>query len=208
MANTNSNSNSNRRYSFFNVVNAVGKDNKNFLSLTTVGYVSNFQTREIKGGYDPNNKGNGGHTILAGSMPLNNRVKAINRLLNSNFDEGKESVWLTVQMWDERAERFQKMITSFNNPKNFQLVLCGSLSLNTYNKKDGTEGKNLILNVQDWHVISASANEGGTNSGNTNSASNESAAASAPVKNTPSFDNEGFLNEDAFEDVSVDDLPF
>ena len=202
------NSNTSKRYSFFNAVNVAGKDNKPYLHLTTIGYVSNFKTRTIKDGYDQNNPNNGGHTIVVGRMPINRRTKTINRLFNSNFDEGEDQVWITVQAWDERAMRFQNMLTSYNNPKSLRIVLCGSFSLNTYAKNDGTEVKDLVLNVQDWSVISAVANDGGNNSGNTNPANTESAEASTPVSNAPSFDEDGFINGDAFEDVNADDLPF
>ena len=145
--------------------------------------------------------------IVTATMPINGRAKAINARLGTQYADD-DTVWVRVQFWEDRAERFMKMLNAIGNPSSVRLVLVGALSVQQY-EKDGTVRKNVILNVNDWNLV-GNSNSNASKPANNTPAQNQSAPAAPAVSG---FDDGGYVDlgtPDGFEDFngSEDDLPF
>lgn len=196
--------NEQKRYTtFLSMVNA-NKKNGTFVSTTVGGLISRFSYRDVNG-----------KKLIRALMPIQNRAKAINRMLGTNFPEDTEdAIWVDVAFWEARADRFEHMLEKLGNPDKIRVVLVGSLSARTYTKKDGGEGIALTLAVSDWMLIGIPENaqkgiaiEGKSNStaaNNTGATGKNPFPAATSAANTD-FDDDGFFND---FDISIDDLPF
>lgn len=182
--------NNSKKYAatFMNVVNAKNKD-KSFYFAAVRGMVSKFETRVVKEGTPDEKK------IVVASMPVNGRSKLINTVLGADYKD-EDTVWLDITFWNP-AERIIKYLEKSGNPERIQMFLTGALSLNKYQKNDGSEGKNVRLMVSDFNVIKMPVN-------------NESMPpATDPTSAEEATDDCGF-DADGYVDLdgSEDDLPF
>lgn len=137
------------------------------------------------------------------SMPVSNRTKTINAVMGTSFDESQETVWLDVEFWSKAAERLEKFLNAIDNsadgnPKP-RLVVFGTLSLNKWTKRDGTDGETVKMTVMDWTAMPKNSNSDGNNA-QTAPTTSSNATGSAPE---PTF-KDGFIDLDDTED----DLPF
>ena len=72
-----------------------------------------------------------------------------------------ESTWISCSLWGKRADVAMKFLK-----KGSKITVVGSGKLRTYQKKDGTEGQSLELNVTDFTLpareeTAAPAKDGG-----------------------------------------------
>ena len=178
-----------KSYTFLNVVTALGKEDKKWLSATIIGTLTKIEQRMTPAGKD----------VVVGRMPINGRSKSINKLLGTSYNND-DTVWVDVSVWEDRAVRFINMLQKLNNPDKLRLVICGSLSKRTYKRKDETEGAAVSLAVQDWSLLPTANNGSGANS------PVPTAKAQPQNSDTPQLDEDGFYILD--ENGAEDDLPF
>lgn len=133
-------SNETKKYTtFFAAVNAT-KTNGTFVSATIGGLISRFRVQNARD-----------KKLIRASMAVQNRAKAINYFLGTSFQEdSNEPIWLDVNFWEDRAERFEHMLEKLGNPDKIKVVLVGSLTARTYTKNDKTTGVAVTLTVSDW----------------------------------------------------------
>lgn len=173
--------NNKKRYTFLNCIHAVSSKGTNYISATVEGYLCKPEVRTA-----------GDKFLVTGSMPINNRSKSINAAVGTAFPEDQETIWVEVNFWEQRAERFQKLLAK-SNASSIHMVMVGSLSKRTYTGKDGNEKAKVVLTVNDWFLMPKT-------SGNATAATSTPAAAPAA---DPFADGFG-----AFEDLSSADNPF
>jgi single-strand DNA-binding protein len=58
-----------------------------------------------------------------------------------------ETTWINCQVWGKRSETVMKYFT-----KGSKVTVSGRGKLRTYEKKDGTQGQSLELDVQDFSL--------------------------------------------------------
>jgi single-strand DNA-binding protein len=58
-----------------------------------------------------------------------------------------ETTWINCSVWGKRAETVMRFFK-----KGSQVTVAGQAKLRTYQKKDGTEGQSLELNVSDFSL--------------------------------------------------------
>lgn len=177
----------NTSYTFLNMVEANGKNDKKFINVTVGSVLLKFETHESNG-----------KKFVTATMPINGRAKAINGRFGTNYAEN-DTIWANVVFWEDRADRFLKMMDKLGKPDRVRLVVVGAIGKNEFQKKDGSTGVTVRINVNDWMLI-GSPNQNQTN--DTNSVS--PAAQTNPADDNDGFDDEGFVDFDG----TADDLPF
>lgn len=187
---------------FFNAVNANKKEGT-FVSATVGGLISRFRVQDAKG-----------KKLIRATMAVQNRAKAINYALGTSFSEDSDDpIWVDVNFWENRADRFEHMIEKLGGPNKVKVVLVGSLTARTYTKNDGAEGVAVTLTVSDWmfNGIPEKAQMDTPIEGETSQA-NASAGQTAPTAQQdgysdtdPDFDEDGYFSG---LDGDIDDLPF
>lgn len=192
-------SNKETHYSFFSAFNAVGKENKKFIAVTVIGTL--FNVKKINTSSD--------FRLMTGKMAINNRTKTINSLLGTDF-EG-ETVWATVKFWRNCFDRFEKYYdkrtAGTTDAVKMKVVVCGSLSLDTWEDNNGEVRKNLVINVMDWTADwGAYPNKNEVQADNTNKAKKTTSHPADSAKPKPEFDDDGYVELDGF--INADDLPF
>lgn len=91
-----------------------------------------------------------GKMLCVARAAINNRNKMLNSALGSNFPLDEEAVWVDVNIWEDRAERFKKFI---GDRTKIRLVVTGNIALHKYSKGDGTPGESVSITVQDWLAL-------------------------------------------------------
>jgi single-strand DNA-binding protein len=73
------------------------------------------------------------------SKPVANFVLAV----DTGWGDRKETLWIDCSLWGERAEKLQPHLV-----KGKQLTVSGDIGLRTFQKRDGSTGATITLNVQ------------------------------------------------------------
>lgn len=125
-------------YSFFNGQRLKTEDGKVVVPVTTSVVVSSIKEREVEG-----------HRLVSGRAAISMRTRRIGSLLDVELPD-EEVLWVDVNFWDERAERFLKFL---GDREKVKMCLVGSMKARTFNREDGTQGVGVSLSVQDWFSL-------------------------------------------------------
>lgn len=136
-------------YTFINTQNCVGNNNKTYVGVTAIVNVSNVELKMT-----PN-----GVSVAAGRAAINNRTKTLSTALGVEIKDTNGTVWVDVNVWQDRAERFANYI---GDRKNVRLCLVGQLTYTEFPKADGTTGQRVAINVNDWAPVGATTQNGDT----------------------------------------------
>lgn len=188
-----SESNQRKYWSFMEIVKAKSK-NGEFNHITVKGPLCNGERRYT----------NDGKAVYSGSIPVNNRAKALNYALGTNFPENDETHWLNVSFWDTNADRIEKFL---NGRKSAQIIVCGSIKVNNYQDRNGQNQIGLNVSVSNWTSAGGNSSESSESGEQSDSQSNNqrSAANNYAAPPTNMAQSVGFQDLDDDEDG---DLPF
>ena len=162
--------NNKKYYTFLNIQKCEGKNGGTYNGVTAILNLTNIETKMT----------GDGKKVVTSRAAINNRTNLLNTALGCNLVDKDGAIWVSVDFWEDRAERFQKFIC--NNTK-ARLVIVGSIAARKFAKNDGTEGESVTIRVNDWQSL------GGTSEG----------ATAAPATSTP---------QNNIPVVEDDDLPF
>lgn len=124
-------------YSFLNVNKCVGSNGNEFIGVTTQVTVSNFRDKMV-----------GDTALVSGRAPIANRSNILSTVLGHEITpDEKGNVWVDVNIWGDRAERFKKYL---NGREKVRVVLTGVLTYNEFTRADGSKGTGVSIKVTDW----------------------------------------------------------
>ena len=95
-------------------------------------------------------------TLCVARAAINNRAKVLNTALGSNFPLTEDAVWVDVNLWEDRAERFKKLL---GDRTKIRVLAVGTAALHNFKKGDGTPGESVTITVQDWLVLPGGNNK-------------------------------------------------
>lgn len=133
------NNNGKKYYTFIAINKCVGKNGGTFNDIAAVLNISNIQVKNA-----------GGKNLVTARAAINNRTKLINDALGCNLVDRDGVLWVDINFWEDRADRFQKFI---GNQEKARLCIVGAVSARKYAKQDGTEGETVTITVNDWFGI-------------------------------------------------------
>jgi len=90
-------------------------------------------------GRDPETKDAGGHALTECAVAYDN-----------GWGERKTTTWVRAKIWGKRGEKFAE-----HHSKGSSVVLHGTVYLDIWDKKDGTKGYTLCMDVRDWEFAGA-----------------------------------------------------
>ena len=147
----------------------IAKNDTRYTGVTAVLGLSNIQQKDANG-----------KKLVTARAAINNRTKFLNTTLGCAFPETDETVWVDVNFWEDRADRFAKFI---GDREKALVCVMGTISAHKFQRQDGSDGYSITVTGDEWFGM------GG------NSASKTDASQSGPNPNIPT------LNAD-------DDLPY
>ena len=124
-------------YTFLNVTDGL----EGVKNCTTIVTLSNFEMKDLEDG----------KKVLHCVAPVTNRDKALATALGAEITSKDDTVWVDVNFWNERAERFQKFV---GDRKTVRVVLCGRLSLRKWTV-EGTEKQRVQIAGNDWFSLAS-----------------------------------------------------
>ena len=114
----------------------VGKNNAPYTGITVVLALSNIQQKDANG-----------KKLVTARGAINNRTKLLNQALGTSFPETDETVWVDVNFWEERADRFLKFL---GDREKVLVGIMGSASARKFKRTDETEGESIAITADDW----------------------------------------------------------
>lgn len=117
----------------------VDKNNAPYNGITVVLSLSNVQKKTV------NEK-----NLVTARGAINNRTKLINQTLGTAFPETDETVWVDVNFWEDRADRFVKFL---GDREKVLVCIMGTARGRTFKKADETDGYAMTINADDWFVM-------------------------------------------------------
>ena len=181
-------SNSNKNYTPFIGYNIMDKNNKQWPFMGILGNASKFSERSVEIGGKQK-------SVVNFTIPVQMRARRINNMLGTHFADD-ETVWIRCAAWEATGERIMKLFQKLNSPKSMRVAVFGTVKINKFNSKDGTENTNVIMNVDDfWYVPSGSSQKSGN---------------AQPNNDVPPQTADGYydVGGDFQELVGDDDVPF
>lgn len=125
-------------YSFFNGQRLKTEDGKVVVPVTTSVVVASIKEREVEG-----------HKLVSGRAAISMRNRRIASLLDVELPD-EEVLWVDVNFWDDRAERFLRFL---GDREKVRMCLVGNMKARTFDREDGTQGVGVSLSVQDWFSL-------------------------------------------------------
>lgn len=134
--------NQNQQGKYFTPLNIVDATSKNGTYKFAVirGRVINPKTRTA-------NTSTGPQTVVSFGLPVNNRAKAINNHLGTNFSLDEETIWVQVSLWGQLAERFLKFSKGADK---MTIEVFGSLRTREFVGQDGQKRLSVELTASDF----------------------------------------------------------
>ena len=132
--------NNNRKYYTFLALNKCIADSGNgYVDITAELNLTRIEFKEV------NDK-----LLCTARAAINNRSKVLNNYLGTSYPETDAPVWVDVNLWESRAERFKKFV---GDRDKVRVVVVGSVARRTYTKNDGNEGESVSITVNDWLAL-------------------------------------------------------
>ncbi len=189
-------------YTFLNIhTGKAAKDGADFNAVTISGLLTRIEERRTSSG----------KKVFTASMPINGRSKIINAKFGTSYGDD-DTIWATVQFWEDRADRFGNMKEKYGDPDKMRIVIVGTIDKRDYTTKNGKSGVSITINASDWELISTPSNS------NSNAASQPTAQTPAPNTTPNGAGNQNTADDFGGDfdglgdfidlDGSEDDLPF
>ena len=121
----------------------VGNNNSRYTGITAILSLSNIQQREVNG-----------KNMVSARAAINNRTKLINSALGTSFDENEETIWVDVNFWEARADRFLKFV---GNREKVLLGVMGTITARQFDRQDGTKGTSLSITADEWFGMNSNS---------------------------------------------------
>ena len=88
-----------------------------------------------------------GNKVLTCSAAFSNQTKALSKALGTEIRDNDGAVWADIQFWNDAATRFEKFL---NGREKVKLILCGRLTLRTWETKNGEPAQRVCVSVRNW----------------------------------------------------------
>ena len=128
--------NNKKFYTTIKMFPCVGNNDSRYTGITVILSLSNIQQRDVNG-----------KSMVSARAAINNRTKLINTTLGTSFDENEETLWVDVNFWEARADRFLKFI---GNREKVLLGVMGTITARKFDRQDGTKGEALSITADEW----------------------------------------------------------
>lgn len=123
----------------------VSKSGTPYTGITAILSLSNIQVKTV------NDK-----PLVTARAAINNRTKLLNEALGTSFPETDETVWVDVNFWESRADRFQKFL---GDRTKVLVGVMGTITARKFPRQDGSEGEALALTADEWFGVGNSKTE-------------------------------------------------
>lgn len=135
--------NNKKFYTTIKMFPCVGNNDSRYTGITAILSLSNIQQRDVNG-----------KPMVSARAAINNRTKLINTTLGTSFNENEETLWVDVNFWEARADRFLKFM---GNRDKALLGVMGTITARRFERQDGTKGEAISITADEWFGVGNNA---------------------------------------------------